>query len=75
MSENLGTLQYFICLPADNRLLADNRELEERGQRREQVGGRKREHVRRKQQHLVRSQSDATEIRQHRAGKTLSGIK
>lgn len=53
----------------ERRLQADNRELEERGSR-ENV--RKRDPLRRKV--LTRSQSDATEIRQHRAGRALSGL-
>lgn len=55
----------------DNRLLADNRELEERGSR-EHIRGTKKEVHRRKP--LTRSHSDATEIRQHRSSKTLSGL-
>lgn len=54
----------------DSRLQSDNRELEERNLRRERA--LKKDPFRRKP--LSRSQSDATDIRQHRAGKTLSGI-
>lgn len=59
----------FYVIP-DSRLQSDNRELEERNLRRERA--LKKDPFRRKP--LSRSQSDATDIRQHRAGKTLSGI-